>query len=276
MLTSMFASVLVVTALFLSFPAHAFDCAAAASTTEKMICSGSQLKQADDAMSVAYFSLLRQTTDPEFHAALIRSQRRWIRERSRSVRIERIASRNAMLKVIRDRLAFLKSPEPINRMTYQRKIASKYSGGPFSGFEGGDNTCSIIDPPWGDWDYGCYESMHLQHKERICSSGEQWASGREYTYRLVSTIEHGQPRPLASCRFESTCPEDDNGVPDAHRHWRAAPPVDDELTPPTGPLWKYDPDIPAAYLDEQWLEVCLTAPVYPPRQLIRADPVSAQ
>ena len=33
-------------------------------------------------MSAAYFKLLRETTDPDFHEALIRGQRRWLEMRS--------------------------------------------------------------------------------------------------------------------------------------------------------------------------------------------------
>ena len=50
------------------------DLAKASGPIEKMLCSTAELKKADDDMSAAYFKLLRETKDPDFHAALIRSQ----------------------------------------------------------------------------------------------------------------------------------------------------------------------------------------------------------
>src|SRR4051812_25402698 len=66
-------------------PAQAIDCAKASSKTEKIICATPQLKKADDAMGAAYYALLRRTTDPDYHEALIRSQRRWLKDRSLGV-----------------------------------------------------------------------------------------------------------------------------------------------------------------------------------------------
>ena len=57
-------------------PVHALDCRNASLPVEKLFCATPELKQADEAMSAAYFKLLRETADPDFHAALIRSQRR--------------------------------------------------------------------------------------------------------------------------------------------------------------------------------------------------------
>jgi uncharacterized protein len=72
-------STLILTALCVGYalPVHALDCAKASQPVEKLFCGTTKLKQADDAMSAAYFKLLRETTDPEFHDALIRSRRRW-------------------------------------------------------------------------------------------------------------------------------------------------------------------------------------------------------
>jgi uncharacterized protein YecT (DUF1311 family) len=48
------------------------------SLVEKLFCATLELKKADEAMSAAYCKLLRRTSDPELHEALIRSQRRWL------------------------------------------------------------------------------------------------------------------------------------------------------------------------------------------------------
>ena len=45
-------------------PAFALDCGKATLPAEKLVCTTPKLKTADEAMSAAYFKLLRQTTDP--------------------------------------------------------------------------------------------------------------------------------------------------------------------------------------------------------------------
>jgi uncharacterized protein len=62
--------------------APALDCAKASSPVDKLICAAPDLKRADDEMAAVYFKLLRETTDPEFHEALVRSQRRWVQARA--------------------------------------------------------------------------------------------------------------------------------------------------------------------------------------------------
>lgn len=54
-------------------PTAALDCAQAAQPVEKMLCSTADLRKADEDMTAAYFKLLRETKDPDFHAALIRA-----------------------------------------------------------------------------------------------------------------------------------------------------------------------------------------------------------
>ena len=51
------------------------DCAKASTPVEKLFCVTPELNKADEAMSAAYFKLVRSATNPEFHDALIRSQR---------------------------------------------------------------------------------------------------------------------------------------------------------------------------------------------------------
>lgn len=63
----------------------ALDCGKASQPIEKLFCATPELKKADAAMSAAYLKLLHDTTDPDFHEALVRSQRRWLEVRSRGV-----------------------------------------------------------------------------------------------------------------------------------------------------------------------------------------------
>lgn len=70
--------------LFQSSAAFALDCTKASSPVDKLICATPSLKQADEAMGQAYFKLLRETDNPDYHEALIRSQRRWLKARADS------------------------------------------------------------------------------------------------------------------------------------------------------------------------------------------------
>ena len=90
-------------------PAAALDCAKASQPIEKMLCSTAELRKADDDMSAAYFKLLRETTYPDFHVTLIRSQQRWLKERllgPQRFSEDKTDDREVLLKVTRDRLAF--------------------------------------------------------------------------------------------------------------------------------------------------------------------------
>jgi uncharacterized protein YecT (DUF1311 family) len=259
---------------------HALDCAKASLKAEKLICASLEAKKADAAMSAAYFALLRRTTDPDFHEALIRSQRRWIEARARGVpRIdgqedEEPDDRKVLLKITRDRLNFLKGSEPIHVMAQQRKIASGETGGPFAGYEG---PCEFMPPRYGHWEYACWIATHRQHKDRICSVGEEWASGHTTERRLVSVVANGEPKPVASCYtgYEGLiCPDPENmATAGAAAHWNTNPQISfGDLAPPrAGSLWKYDPDGPAGS-ETSWMQDCLFAPSYPPSDLSRPDP----
>ena len=277
-------SVLVLAACAVISPSavQALDCAKASLQAEKLICASPEARKADEAMSAAYFALLRRTTDPDFHEALIRSQRRWIEARSRGVpRIdgeedEEPDDRKVLLKITSDRLNFLKGNEPIRTMERQRKIASKESGGPFAGYEGG---CGFMPPRYGHWEYVCWIATHRQHKDRICSVGEEWATGHTTERRLVSVVTNGEPRPIASCYTGYAglvCPDPENiAIVGATAHWNTNPQISfGDLGPPrAGSLWKYDPDGPAES-DEPWMRDCLFAPSYPPPDVSRPDPAS--
>jgi uncharacterized protein YecT (DUF1311 family) len=262
-------------------PAHALDCTKASSPVEKSICETPELKKADAAMSAAYFKLLGETTDAEFHEALIRSQRRWLQVRSRGVpRIDgeeedEPDDRKVLLQITQDRRDFLAGTRPIRTMEQQRKIASKDGGGAFAGYEG---SCEFLPPHYGHWGYVCWITTHRQHKDRICSVGEDWASGHTTEHRLVSVVNNGDPKAVASCYTGYAgliCPDPENIEEiGAAAHWNTNPrPSTTDLRPPrANSLWKYDPEGPAG-ADEPWMQDCLFAPTYPPPDVSRPDPV---
>jgi uncharacterized protein YecT (DUF1311 family) len=258
-------------------PAHALDCRKASSPVEQLISTTAELKQADEAMSAAYFKLLRATTDPDFHAALIRSQRRWSEIRSHGVDrfgaaadVERTDDRQVLLEVTRDRLARLQAAEPIRTMEQQRRLAAQDGGGPFAGYE---SSCFFEPPPYGGWRYVCVGSAHRQHDARICSVATEWASGRVNELRLLSVLRNGEPKPVASCSIglddtNARCPEpDDAAAIKAAAHWNTNPrPSDDRHEAPTKAhdLWKYDPDVDMSVVDRPWMHDRLLAPTFPP------------
>ena len=183
-----------------AFPAYALDCTKALSQVERLFCAAPELKKADEAMSAAYFKLLHATTDPEFHAALIRSQRRWLQVREggpdafgratlRSADIRKI-----LFEVTNDRIAFLQSGEAIDRMQLQRKWQAQDSGGAFAGYK-----AYCVLQPYANWDYECWGETRRQQNERVCSSVMEWASGQVTDHRAVSALKDGKPFVVATC-----------------------------------------------------------------------------
>ena len=281
------ASLLVLIALLVaSFrPVYALDCGKASLKVEKLICATPELKKADKAMSAVYFKLLRQTEDPEFHDALMRSQRRWIEARSRGVpRIDGVEGegiepddRKVLIQITRDRLDFLNGTKPIRVMEQQRKIASEDGGAPFAGYEA--DSCEFLPSHYSNWGYNCWITTHRQHADRICSVMQDWASGHSTEHRLVSVVNNGEPKPVASCYTGYaglTCPDPENiAMIGPAAHWNTNPhPSTFDLRPPrASSLWKYDPDGPGSGADEPWVRECLFARTYPPPELSRPDPI---
>ena len=273
---------LALSALVVAHSAYALDCTKASSPVDKMICATPDLKKADEDMSATYFKLLRATTDPDFHEALIRSQRKWLKERSLGPQRYGLAEndktddREVLLEMTRDRVKFLQGPA-IRNMENQRKIASEDGGGAFAGYS---STCTLMPPPYGNWTYECGGGVTRQHGDRICSLGQEWASGHMTDYRLLSVIKDGKPHPVASCStgYASTteqCPEpDDPPEFKAIAHWNTTPdPANEDLPiPGADKLWKYDPDLDQDLTDQPWMHDCLFAPNFPLPELSRADP----
>jgi uncharacterized protein YecT (DUF1311 family) len=259
---------------------HALDCTKASTPVDKLFCATPKLKNADAAMSAAYFKLLRETKNPDFHEALIRSQRRWLKQRSEgspkfgaAEDDDNLDDGEILLKMTRDRLNFLKGNEPIRTMEEQQKVVSNDSGGPFAGYE---TSCSFLPPPYGNWTYACWSVAHRQHRDRVCSDENEWATGHMTEYRLVSTVKDGEPKPVANCSIgyaetDEQCPEpDDDAETKARAHWNTNPLSSRYLpTPHAGRLSKYDPDAGPKAAGDPWMHDCLFAPTYPPQELSR-------
>ena len=272
-------SALATLAVASSFPVHALDCQRASLPVEKLICATPELQKADEAMSAAYFKLLRKTTDSDFHEALIRSQRRWADLRSRGVDrfgaaadVNRTDDRDVLLEMTRDRLRRLQAVEPIGTIEQQRKLAAQDGGGPFAGYE---SHCFFEPPPYGSWGYICLGTAYRQHNERICSVAKEWASGRFNEYRLVSVVKNGKPKPVASCSLgfdeaRGRCPDDDVKTKTT-AHWNTNPRPSDYLhnLPHASGLWKYDVDFDMDTVDQPWMRECLLAPTFPPPDVSR-------
>jgi uncharacterized protein YecT (DUF1311 family) len=256
------------------YPAHALDCAKASSPIEKLFCATPELKKADEEMSAAYFKLVRETKNPDFREGLIRSQRRWLVERSKgperfgAAEGDKTDDREILLHMTRDRQTFLQNAEPIRTMEQQRKIASQDGGGRFAGYR---SDCMLEPPPYAGWSYSCWGEAHRQHGDKICSVGMEWASGHITERRFVRVIENDLPKIIASCStgYTSTteeCPDPDNDSETAAvAHWNTTPALSDgALAPPPGGFWKYDPDIVPSIVDRPWMHDCLFSPNYPP------------
>jgi uncharacterized protein YecT (DUF1311 family) len=260
-------------------PAHALDCTKASLPVDKLICTTPDLKRADEEMGAAYFKLLRATTDPDFHEALIRSQRRWLEVRSHSPdrfglgEQDKTDDREVLLKMTRERLSFIQTDAPIHLLELQRKIASEDRGGAFAGYR---TWCVLQPPPYGNWDYECRGDTLRQRNDRICSSVMEWASGHVTERRAVSVLENGEPKVVATCStgYASTnkqCPEPDADVwAKLDAHWNTTPDPSEPLpTSHVTDLWKFDPDIDPTTSDQAWMHDCLFSAAYPPRDAIR-------
>ncbi|BAM88472.1 conserved hypothetical protein [Bradyrhizobium oligotrophicum S58] len=265
--------------------ALALDCGKAQQPVDKTICSTPALKKADDAMSAAYFKLLRETTDPDFHEALIRSQRRWLKVRSGGV--DRFGAAESdpdaqqddasvLLGFTRNRLAELQSGRLIRTMERQRAAAAKDSGGAFAGY---DTACYVLPPPYGRWSFSCFSTAHRQQHDRICSVSTEWATGHMTEYRYLSVAKDGRPVLVAGCSAGESdverCPEpDDDAEAKAIAHWNTAPSNASYVAPRPDQLWKYDPDVDPEPIAAPWMQDCLFAPAFPPPGQSRSAPAA--
>ena len=105
---SLFAAAFVV---FMPLPVQAFDCAKATTKTEKLICSDSALKQADDRLGDAW-TRMRETLADDEYKAMLASQRAWLRSREERCGYGSSSERvSCLLEVTRER-ALLISASP--------------------------------------------------------------------------------------------------------------------------------------------------------------------
>lgn len=189
-------------------------------------------------MSAAYFKLLRETTDPEFHDALIRSQRRWLEVREHGpdsfgeAEGDTTNDREILFTVTYDRMMFLRTGDPILTMEQQRKIRLQDSGGAFTGYK---THCVLQPPPYGNWNCECWGDTLRQHNDRICSSVMEWASGHMTEYQAVSVLKNGEPKVVATCSTGYATTSEQCPLPDADvwnkldSHWNTTPAPSDYL-----------------------------------------------
>lgn len=245
--------------------AWAMDCAKAASALDKRICSDRQLKAADAAMSAAYFKLLQSIKDPEIHASLIESQRRWVKAREEDLDsmpdwiddpTDDNAQRAILLETTRARTEQLSSrsagmPTFVATALKQRELARDYSGGPYSGYS--NTSCSFIADK-GDhnhWTYNCFGSHAYQNGNRVCSETNDFLDARSVTTRAAGIVAHGQLRQIASY-------SDNTGK------WAKSSGPADSAETGRGSLRNIDPDAPFDSDDDKgWMRACLTDPSFP-------------
>ncbi len=189
--------------------AHAIDCSRASSPIEHTICSAPALVRADAAMTRAYAAILKAAPDPEIHAMLVTSQKRWISARDHSfgdldnatngrtgAGYPKTLQRSLILHAIEDRTVDLKAmsdghpkqPRLIQVALKQRRFAAQLTGGRFAGFT---TSCSFF-PRNGDdphYDYGCYGTVQYRNNDRICGQTQDWATYRVYTSGLSRTSQ---------------------------------------------------------------------------------------
>lgn len=181
----------------LALPASAMDCAKAAQPVEKRICASPALRAADARMNSAYTGALKAAPDVAIRDMLVRSQRRWIDARNNRLDADydgHPLAVDEVRKAIDRRTALLADQSGkglIARALAERQWLAKYSGGPLTGFDG---NCDFIpdDASGKHVSYACFGAVHVQHRARICSQSEDWATGAVYQYRSVSAAEIGR------------------------------------------------------------------------------------
>lgn len=208
--------------------AQAINCARASSPIEHMICASQALLRADAAMNRAYIAILRVAPDPEIHAMLVSSQKRWVAARDKAFggvdkaadsqtgeSLSKSAQRRLILDAIESRTSVLaqmskespRQPTLIETALQQRRFATHFTGGPLAGF---DTSCAFFrsDASGSSRDCECFASHYFQNNGRICSQTLDWATYRTYASRRVAGVIQGKPRLVATCN-DDTCGDDD-------------------------------------------------------------------
>ncbi|TPM38607.1 lysozyme inhibitor LprI family protein [Mesorhizobium sp. B2-3-4] len=264
----------------LTAPAFAFDCAKASSDVEHQICGSKALRRADEDMSAAYTKLLRTLDDPEIHAALIESQRRWIKARDSGINdpatLEGSGTdddstppswADVLTRVTRERTSFLKKtaggkPAFVAGALAQRKALGPSGKGPWAGFS---SSCYFIPDRQhpNDYTYNCFGSMSRQNGDRVCSESTDFASYTSQTTRIVADIVDGRAQARAKCGFGNdvkTCPDETVDKAAADGGWDMNAGKDDA---PGKPELKLDPEASETVADAGWMDACLADKSFP-------------
>ncbi|KER67838.1 hypothetical protein HR51_32305 [Burkholderia cepacia] len=251
-------------------PAFAMDCAKAVQPIEKRICVNAALRAADARMNSAYAGALKAAPDTAIRDMLVRSQRRWIDARNNRLDADyegHPLATDEVRKAIERRTAVLadqSSKGLIARAQAERQWLAKYTGGPLTGF---DANCDFLpdDASGAHVTYACFGAVHVQHRARVCSQSEDWATGAVYQYRSVSAADGGKVRPVAFCEAQAHGSACDNGG--AHSAWMRAGTSggDNHASAPVAGLPQLDAEMwPIGDGDDaMWFERCLKASVFP-------------
>jgi uncharacterized protein YecT (DUF1311 family) len=276
-----FSSLVLLTAsLVFSSTALALDCAKARSELDKFICSDDEMKQADEKMRAAFFRLLTKTKDKDFREALLKSQRRWLANRTPDNKIWAGGAsddnpakfgpetKQFIIDASANRESFLASNDPISTVKSQRDLRAGDGNGEYGGY---NTSCWFVEPPWGGMnEYLCVGTIRRQKAKRVCTESMVWASGHKSSVRVVSEIADGKLKHTATCQegySGTSCPgaEADEGA-----HWMLNPKDVDPLIATTKGFWKFDPDA-ETIAGGEWLNECIQARIYPPPGEAKAE-----
>ncbi|RQT09706.1 DUF1311 domain-containing protein [Burkholderia contaminans] len=251
-------------------PAFAMDCAKTVQSIEKRICASSILRAADSRMNSAYIGALKAAPDTATRDMLVRSQRRWISARNNRLDADyegRPLAVEEVRKAIDRRTAVLADQSNkglIARAQAERQWLAKYTGGPLTGF---DANCDFVpdDATGTHVSYACFGAVHVQHRARVCSQSEDWATGAVYQYRLVSTADGGKVRPVAYCEAQAHGSACDTGGAQSAWMRAGASGGDNHASAPVAGLPQLDAEMrPIGDGDDAlWFERCLTAAKFP-------------
>ena len=272
--------VLAIASLTFETSASAFDCSKAKTKLEKFICSDAEMKKADDQMNAAFFALLSKTKDKDFREALIKSQKRWLENRTPDGKVWAEGAgtdvvhedgpevKQFIIDASSNRKDFLQSEDPIVSMETQRNLRLKDGGGKYEGYY---TSCWFVEPPWGEAnEYVCVGMMRRQKGNRVCTAGSEWASGHETYVRVVSEVVNGQLKHIATCKegySGNTCP---GQKADEGAHWTINPKDVEKDTTSVARFWKYDPDSTMVE-GRDWTDDCVEQQIYPPANEAQSD-----
>ncbi|WP_333978775.1 lysozyme inhibitor LprI family protein [Burkholderia cepacia] len=254
----------------MALPAFAMDCAKAVQPIEKRICTNSVLRAADARMNSAYSGALKAAPDTTIRDMLVRGQRRWIDARNNRLDADyegRPLAVDEVRKAIDRRTAVLADRSDkglIARALAERKWLANYTGGPLTGF---DANCDFIpdDASGAHVSYACFGAVHVQHRARVCSQSEDWATGAVYQYRSVSAADGGKVRPVAFCETQAHENACDNGGAQSAWMRAGASGGDNHASAPVAGLPQLDAEMwPIGDGDDVvWFDRCLKAAVFP-------------